>query len=72
MKKAGSAILTGIFYILFVGVHGQNPTHYPSTEHDPVHFNAVNIIVFIIIPIAIVVGFYLIRRNNRKKVNKER
>jgi membrane protein DedA with SNARE-associated domain len=67
MKKAGIAIISGIFFILAAYVNGQNPTHYPPTVNDPVHFTPASIVIFIIIPIAIVVGYYLIRRKKRQK-----
>lgn len=44
----------------------QTPTHYP-TGNDPVRWSAVNIIVYIVIPVALVVIWIILRRRKTKK-----
>jgi heme/copper-type cytochrome/quinol oxidase subunit 2 len=54
-------------------VHAQTPTNYPPSESEPLDFNTFNIILYIILPILMVVAFFLSRRYFRKRqqANKE-
>ena len=53
-----------------VGAAAQTPTHYP-TGTDPVRFNLVNILLFIVFPVLLVVAWIWIRRSARKKDKEE-
>lgn len=53
------------FLFTLAGTQAQTPTHYP-TGKDPVQFNLVNILLFIVFPVLLVVAWVLIRRNARK------
>lgn len=66
MKKAVN-ILVYFFLFLATSLSAQNPTNYPTTETEPVHFNTVRIILYIVVPILIIVGYILLRRMYRKK-----
>ena len=48
------------------GNFAQTPTHYP-TGNDPMRWSAVNIIVYIVIPVALVVIWVVLRRRKTKK-----
>jgi len=48
------------------GILAQTPTHYP-TGNDPVRWTPVNIIVYIVIPVALVVIWIVLRRRKTKK-----
>jgi len=55
-----------VFLFTIVGATAQTPTHYP-TGTDPVRFNLVNILLFIVFPVLLVVIWIWIRRSGRKK-----
>jgi len=55
-----------VFLFTVVGTTAQTPTHYP-TGTDPVRFNLVNILLFIVFPVLLVVAWIWIRRSARKK-----
>jgi len=47
-------------------VFAQTPTHYP-TGGDPVEFTVVNILVYIVFPALLFVGFVVLRQRQKKK-----
>lgn len=61
-------IFTGLLMILAFAqdILAQTPTHYP-TGNDPVRWTPVNIIVYIVIPVALVVIWIVLRRRKTKK-----
>lgn len=53
--------------LIVLKTFGQSPTHYPPIETDPVEFNAVRIILYIVLPVALLILFVVLRRRNIKK-----
>jgi hypothetical protein len=51
-------------------VFAQTPTHYP-TGGDPVEFTAINVLVYIVFPALLFVGYLLIRQRQKKKDRSE-
>lgn len=58
------------FLFTLAGTPGQTPTHYP-TGKDPVQFNLVNILLFIVFPVLLVVLWIVIRRRGKGQKNEE-
>ena len=52
-------------------VFPQSPTNYPPVETKPIELTPVNIIVYFVLPVIIVIAYFLIRRYFRKKREKE-
>ena len=72
MKKihATIAALLSLFLVPLVPLSAQVPTHVPGSEGDPVVFNFINIIIFIVVPFALFV-FYIWWERNRAKKHRE-
>jgi hypothetical protein len=56
-----------VFLSVAAGTLGQTPTHYP-TGSNPVRFNLINILLFIVFPVLLVVLWIVIRQRGRSKV----
>ncbi|HER10197.1 MAG TPA: hypothetical protein ENO20_14930 [Bacteroides sp.] len=63
LKPRSLAFLAFLFTV--AGTLAQTPTHYP-TGKNPVQFNLVNILLFIVFPVLLVVLWVVIRRSGRK------
>lgn len=73
LNRAHFITLTVFFAILSVMGHAQTPTHIPREETSPVDFfeSTENIIFFIVIPVLIIILYFIWRRNLRKQRNDE-
>jgi hypothetical protein len=62
--------LTRLFIIWSAQAEGraQNPTHYPTPGPEPVEITLMNFIVFIILPVALFIGFLVFRRKSKDRV----
>lgn len=50
----------------------QSPDHYPPTVPETIDFNLFNIILYIILPIALVAVYFWYRRSQEKKYQREK
>ena len=62
-----SLILISLLLSVMPGVLAQMPTHYPTSNTDPIEFNFINILIFIVFPIVLIAGVITVRRRRRKK-----
>lgn len=64
-------LISGMFFILLrIQSGAQAPEFVPYGEPEPLELTLTNIIVFIVIPVLIIFGYFLYRRkrnDNRKK-----
>jgi uncharacterized membrane protein YozB (DUF420 family) len=72
MKKDNTILTRTIILISLVSgviesIQAQQPTHYPTTNTDPMEFNFINILIFIVFPVVLIAGFIIIRRRRRKR-----
>ncbi len=67
--------LAGLFIFFSFVSFAQSPTHIPRTKPEPVNFfeSVENIVFFIVIPVVIVILYFLWRRQRgkEKKQNQE-
>lgn len=68
LRKITSAIL---FLLAVIVVSGQAPDHYPPTVPEPVDITPFNLVLYILLPIALIVAFYMYQRSQKKKRRKE-
>lgn len=54
------------------GIQAQSPTNYPPTVPKKVEINLFNIIVYFVLPVLMLIGYFLIRRSARKKESEKR
>jgi len=66
-------IITGFVLIFFSlpPVLSQSPTHYPSGG-DPVEFNFVNIMIYIVAPVLLVILYLWYRQHLRRKESEKK
>ena len=61
-------LLTSLFLLLtFVAAMAQTPEMYPPPVPEPVDLTLFNIILYFVIPVALIVFYILYRRSKRKK-----
>ncbi|MFN3557452.1 MAG: hypothetical protein ACK4VN_15950 [Bacteroidales bacterium] len=65
--------LSLLFFLWQVSLMAQSPTHIPRTRPEPVGFweSTENIVFFIVIPLVIVVLYFLWRRQVKKDAQKK-
>lgn len=64
-------ILAFLFLVVGLRIYAQSPTHVPKPDRSPVDFSQLaNIVLFIILPLLIVV-FYFMWRNKKRKDETE-
>ncbi len=61
-----------LFLILWNIIYAQAPDVIPYSETEPVKFTPINIIIYIVIPAIIVIGFLFYRRKKRDKEKEQR
>jgi uncharacterized membrane protein YozB (DUF420 family) len=66
-----SIINYAILLLLLNIVVGQSPTHYPSPDADPINITFVNVLIYVLFPIAIVIGVIWVRRAKKKRNDKK-
>ncbi len=49
----------------------QSPTNYPPVDTKPIELTPINIIVYFVLPVIIVIAYFLIRRYFRRQREKE-
>ena len=66
------ALSTILLFLQVFAILGQTPTHIP-TDNEPVSFfdTPGNIVLFIVIPVAIVILYYLWRKRLRRETKEE-
>lgn len=64
-------LITINFLVLWASVYSQGPTTLPGANPDPVEFNLLNIILFIVIPVLMII-FYIVYQRNKRKKKKEK
>ncbi len=65
---------TLLFYFMLIWniMRAQAPDIIPYGESEPIEFTLTNIIVYIILPVLIVIGYLYSRKKQRKKEKEQR
>ncbi len=58
-------------YLLAGPAFAQKPTHLAPIGDEPVEFNAVKVLLYIVFPIAMMVVYILIRRGEKRRRQEE-
>ncbi|MBN1985274.1 MAG: hypothetical protein JW761_03165 [Prolixibacteraceae bacterium] len=59
------------FILLWIFTYAQAPRHIPYGEAEPVEFNLLNIILFIVLPVLLIIIYLLYRKKKNKEKNKK-
>ncbi len=68
-------LASGLMLLLFtITVYAQTPTHVPRDRTEPVNFfeSTENIIFFVVLPLLIVVFYFLWKRDVKKRQDKQK
>lgn len=68
--KTKKLLTISFFLLALIFARAQTPDFYPPVDPEPVQFDLFNIVLYIILPIVLVVGYLLYRRYKKKKKNK--
>lgn len=61
-------IIISLFALCF-RTFAQTPDHYPPPVPQPVEVNLFSIILYLVLPLGLVVAYYLYQRSQKKKNN---
>jgi len=61
----------GFVFLLVQTAFAQTPEHYPPNEPEPIDFSLQNIILYIILPLVLIVAYFLYRKKKLKDAKKK-
>jgi hypothetical protein len=70
MKQIKS-IISLVFIVFVLQLNAQTPDNYPPVNPEPIDFNLFNIVLYILLPMLLIIG-YLLYRRSRKKAEKKK